>query len=488
MLKAKPQVPERDGIRNEPPGRAPVANMHARPAKPSVTPTKLRPQQDKATPQSFSEPRESKRKDVDDDDEEDGDYIPQTRSKRHKATSRDKIDKPFVAKHKRIRHALSPVRESEERPIVRSVEHRGAKLPATSKTKRKPSTKASNIGQKTAKTTSSKVNVDINKLLDEGVEYLGTLERSRASPAQGVGAHADKSPLSPTGDAQTTPIVKVEQDFSPTDSASRRATIDKAAALQIAAGEATPAPGAKPTVPVTNETRHPAPGSESVHTTDTRHDVQNLDARATDTRPESRPPQHLEDHGRQTQHMPSNNSSTKEQPHVLPARDLPLLSSPERHMPGSAQITKDGHDSLPVQDSQKLTNPTQHRPAPKPQISYYVFAMRNGRLTLLQWPDGSLIGKAIDTLFEEVASLAGTRDIKNIYFKLTTSQKDAVCIVQRDDVGAFEVMKRKFSRLINEDLKTGNREFEIELDPGHAEPQGQTETKGDDIDPGFSFG
>lgn len=473
--------------------------MQVTPAKLLITPTRLRPQQDKPTPQSTShsannthprfssEVRERKRKDIDDDDDddEDCDYTPRKRSKRHKATLRNSIDKALIAKSRPTRRAPSPVHDSEERPIIRSIEHRGARLPATSKTKRKPPAKASNINQKSANPTSTETNINISNLVDEGVEYIGTLERSRASSTLGVGALAEKFPLSPTSDTQITPTVKVEQNIPYTDSALRRATAEKAAALQVAGREEIPAPSTKSTVPVIDDRHHPPTGSEPVHTT---NDIHKEDARITNTSPESRSTQYVQEQGGEAQHIPSNDPSTKEQHHALPTRDLPLQPRPEQHMPGNAQFTKERPDSFPRQDPQRPKSPTQHQPALKPQISYYVVTRPNGRLTLLQWLDGSLVGKTIDTLFDEVASLAGARDIKSINLKLTTSQKDAVCVVPRNDIGAFEVTKRKFSRLINEDLRTGNTEFEIELDPGRVEPQGQMETKGDDIDPGFSFG
>lgn len=489
MLKANPQTRDKDETRKEPPRRARVANMQVAPAKTLITPTKLRPQPDKATSQSKSpsaqaarpksspESRESKRKDVD-GDSEDGEYTPRKRSKRHKATSHNHIDTSIVAKSKPTRRAPSPVRESEERPIVRSVEHRGARLPTTSKAKSKPPTEAPNIGQKSAETIFVEKIASSDYVLDEGVEYIGTLERSPASPTRRVGDHALKSPLSAPGDGEIAPNIKTEPNVSYTDSASRQATIERAAALQVAREAKSLAPSTKLTVPVAKDIDRPPAGSDSMRTTNGQHKPPNENPKDTNNRPESQPAQCVQEQASEAQHVYNG----------LPTHDLLKRTNPAQHIPSSAPSTNERHETLSKTPPQKQASPTQHRPALKPQISYWVFAMPNGRLTLLQWPDGSFVGKTIDTLFEEVASLAGKQDIKSIFFRLTASQKDAVCVVKRNDVGAFEVMKKKFSRLINEDLKMGNTDFEIELDPGHIEPQGQMETKEDDIDPRFSLG
>jgi len=150
------------------------------------------------------------------------------------------------------------------------------------------------------------------------------------------------------------------------------------------------------------------------------------------------------------------------------AKDMKSLASSSMQRSPSVMPSSNGQwGILPGACQPKQIGLTPHCPTTQPHISYSAFAMLNCRLTLLQWPEGSLIGKTIERLFDEVAYLARSREIKTIFFKLAASQKDAVCVVQRNDVGSFDNMKKKFSSLINEDLKLGNIDFGIEMDPGH---------------------
>ena len=54
----------------------------------------------------------------------------------------------------------------------------------------------------------------------------------------------------------------------------------------------------------------------------------------------------------------------------------------------------------------------------------------------------SLVGRIVDVLFDQVASLVGKQDIRSVLSRLVMWQEAAVFVIKQNDVGALEEMKR----------------------------------------------
>ncbi len=109
-------------------------------------------------------------------------------------------------------------------------------------------------------------------------------------------------------------------------------------------------------------------------------------------------------------------------------------------------------------------------PALKPKIIYFVISrVVINRVPLLHrryWRDGSLSGKSIAMIFNDVEASMGRRDINSIVFKLTTSQRTTEIPIARYDTELYEIMKSDFVEDINVDLAGWERTFyKIELEP-----------------------
>ena len=102
---------------------------------------------------------------------------------------------------------------------------------------------------------------------------------------------------------------------------------------------------------------------------------------------------------------------------------------------------------------------------PAVKIRYWIIASRHPRATRIKWTDCSLTGQSIWSVFDQVSARTQKRDIQSIEFTLVTSGSDTRVSIKRDQEDFYEEMKKDFSQDIKHDVRTGNTNFEIWMEP-----------------------
>lgn len=108
-------------------------------------------------------------------------------------------------------------------------------------------------------------------------------------------------------------------------------------------------------------------------------------------------------------------------------------------------------------------------PAVNRQVEILVISFRGSLATFKEYPGGSLKGKELHVIFDEVSKLMSRQEIQRIKFKLETSRKanDRKCIVERGDTNVFPLWRKAVKRQIKKCAHAGETRFKIllELDP-----------------------
>lgn len=166
----------------------------------------------------------------------------------------------------------------------------------------------------------------------------------------------------------------------------------------------------------------------------------------------------------QTLDSPNRDQADEAPPIPIPDNEMNREANPTMNTP-VAPTGNQVPDASSQSSAPERSQPPTPKPSIKPEIHYYIITSRIPRLSQRHWPEGSLGGKSIDTIFKNVEDFTARKEIKSIVFKLITSQKDATYTIRRDDARFFEAMKKNFMTDIGADLARGNTDFDVELEP-----------------------
>lgn len=387
---------------------------------------------------SSIEPRRLKRKKTNiDGGDEDADYTPSKRTKRRKVTSPDPT-KPSITKSRPARLIRLPEVGNEESSIVRTVENRGATLPSRDQ---RVSTRLF-VSQESAGTIAqaplSPANISTGHLLNEGIEYTGTLERNSQEPLQPPHSQDDKACQNNPISGTSPPAPSFVADIKRAREERRLLTSD----IKSGGNSTGPIQPSDP-MPV-NLTQVKAPASAAA----TNHN---------DSEPT-----------REAQPAPAPAPTTTEAHHArIPAAaqgpaPIPKPTSESHTIPFSEPILTS--QAEPVSEAKADTNINS-----KVQVRYTIIISRAPRLVRRRWPIGSLSSKTVETVFEELSAFTFKKNIEQIDFTLETSQGEYTYPIQRGDAENFDEMTHDFSRDITHDIERNgkmNLKIWLEPDPG----------------------
>ena len=104
-------------------------------------------------------------------------------------------------------------------------------------------------------------------------------------------------------------------------------------------------------------------------------------------------------------------------------------------------------------------------PKPKVNIAFMVLTRDQGRESIdTHWPDGSLSGKTLKGVIDEVEALVRRVKTKKLDFELKGFNTSFRFSIPADDEERFEFMRRYFNKETKKERKKGRWEFEIRLE------------------------
>ena len=139
------------------------------------------------------------------------------------------------------------------------------------------------------------------------------------------------------------------------------------------------------------------------------------------------------------------------------------------------------HETSDFPAQSKLESPTPPIVAAKPscRISYFITS-KHPKRSRKKWPNGTLQGKTIATLFDDVSASVHGIDIHEIVCMINTSEEITYPLT-RDSVDDFEEMKADFGLAMKRDRRHGITQFRIELEINSEENMaGKMEEDSDD--------
>ena len=115
-------------------------------------------------------------------------------------------------------------------------------------------------------------------------------------------------------------------------------------------------------------------------------------------------------------------------------------------------------------------------PTMRPKVEIFVVASSGSQITIKKWSGGTLRGRTLKSIFNEVSTTFSERTLQRIKFQLQTLKKEnrMECLIERDDDQVFEVMMQKFNERIKERKRAGETRFKLFLKPDYG-IQGATE-------------
>lgn len=189
-------------------------------------------------------------------------------------------------------------------------------------------------------------------------------------------------------------------------------------------------------------------------------------------------PRVLEDDGDRPRLPPPNEDPFKSADEILSHPNPGLDASDHvhnqvrdelNHLDGS-KLEEQNPPSLPSLSGSATTTREHSGNASEPevQIQFFIITARTPRLAYTRWPEGTLRDKTLDAIFDEVATCTSKKTIRQIRFRLDTSQAEIGYPISRGDEETFDDMNRDFDEGIELDRNKSNTIFKIWLEPDPA--------------------
>ena len=159
----------------------------------------------------------------------------------------------------------------------------------------------------------------------------------------------------------------------------------------------------------------------------------------------------------------------------IPASDLkPLndLDDEENGPRNNVQL-----DSLDNPQSQIGPSPNESGPSKtakagfptsttRSEVDIFIVESSGPRFSMKEWPGGSLRGRTLEFIFNEVTTAFPGQALQRIKFQLETLKMENAmeCLIERDDDKIFGAMMQKFKKRIKERKEAGETKFKLYLE------------------------
>ena len=173
--------------------------------------------------------------------------------------------------------------------------------------------------------------------------------------------------------------------------------------------------------------------------------------------------------------MPSELHSTSSQALASDLEPSNDLDNPRSNPRKNVQLGNSESPQSQTGPSRKESSPSTTaqadvpNPTLRPEVNIFVVESSGPHITIKKWPGGTLRGRTLKSIFEEVSTTFPEQSIQRIKFQLQTLRKEhrTECLIERDDDQVFEVMLQEFNERIKGRMRAGETRFKLFLKPDH---------------------
>ncbi|KAM0805607.1 hypothetical protein BDR22DRAFT_959170 [Usnea florida] len=100
------------------------------------------------------------------------------------------------------------------------------------------------------------------------------------------------------------------------------------------------------------------------------------------------------------------------------------------------------------------------------EVDIFIVESSGPRFSMKEWPGGSLGGRTLEAIFNEVTTVFPGQALQRIKFQLETMKMENAmeCLIERDDDKIFGAMMQKFKKRIKERKEAGETKFKLYLE------------------------